>query len=289
MIPAAFEYHAPSTLGEALAILRRHPGDARVLAGGHSLLPMMKLRLAQPSHVVDLGRIGDLDYITERDEGLAIGPVTTCYTLEASELVRELAPLLAETAAQVADLQVRNKGSIGGSIAHADPAADLPAAMLALEARIRTSGGGRARSLPASRFFVDLFTTALRETEIITEVFVPQLPAQTGVSYQKFANKASRFAVVGVAALVTLDERGLCRRVRIGVTGAGPKAVRGRALERYLTGKAPTARNLSQAARRAAAGIEFLGDQHGSEEYREHLTHVLAVRALEEAAGRAAA
>ncbi|MDP6549263.1 MAG: xanthine dehydrogenase family protein subunit M [Dehalococcoidia bacterium] len=289
MIPAAFEYHAPSTLGEAVAILRRHPGDARVLAGGHSLLPMMKLRLAQPSHVVDLGRITDLVYITERDGGLAIGPMTTCHTLEASELVRERAPVLAETAAQVADLQVRNKGSIGGSIAHADPAADLPAALLALEARIRTSGGGRVRSLPSGRFFVDLFTTALRDTEVITEIFVPQLLQRTGGSYQKFANKASRFAVVGVAALVTLDDRGRCWRVRIGITGAGPRAVRARASERYLTGKEPSARNLSQAARRAAAGIEFLGDQHGSEEYREHLTRVLAGRALEQAAGRAAA
>jgi carbon-monoxide dehydrogenase medium subunit len=289
MIPAAFEYHAPSTLREALAILRKHPGEARVLAGGHSLLPMMKLRLAQPAHVVDLGRIRGLVYIRERDGGLSIGPMTTCHTLESSGLVRERAPVLAEAAAQVADLQVRNKGSIGGSIAHADPAADLPAVMQALEARIRTSGGGRSRSLPAGRFFLDLFTTALRDTEVITEIFVPQLPPRTGGAYRKFANKASRFAVVGVAALVTLDDRGLCQRVRIGVTGAGPRAVRARVSERYLTGKKPSERNLGQAAGRASAGIEFLGDQYGSEEYREHLTRVLAGRALEQAAGRAAA
>ena len=289
MIPAAFEYHAPSSLREAVSILRRYPGEAKVLAGGHSLLPLMKLRLAQPSHLVDLGQIDGLAYIREQDGGLAIGPMTTYYMLESSDLVRRRTPALAETAAQVADLQIRNKGSIGGSIAHADPAADLPAAVLALEASIRTRGAGRARWVPAHRFFVDIFTTALRETEIITEIFVPPLPPRTGGSYQKFASKASHYAIVGVAALVTLDDRGVCRRVRIGVTGAGSRPVRARASERYLTGKEASAGNLWQAARRASTGIEFLNDLHGSAEYREHLTQVFAGRALEQAGSRASA
>ena len=287
MIPAAFEYHAPSTLRQVLAILRRHPGDSKVLAGGHSLLPLMKLRLAQPGHVVDLGRVAGLSYIEERGGGLAIGAMTTYYMLESSPLVHRRAPALAETAAQVADLQVRNKGTIGGAIAHADPAADLTAVALALEARIRTTGSGRARTIPADRFFVDIFTTQLRETELITEIFVPNQPPRTGSSYQKFANKASHFAIVGVAALVTLDANGICRRVRIGVTGAGPRPSRARASERYLTGKEPSERNLAGAAQRASQGIDCLEDLHGSAEYREHLIRVLAGRALERAVTRA--
>ena len=287
MIPAAFEYHAPSTLRQVLAILRRHPGDSKVLAGGHSLLPLMKLRLTQPGHVVDLGRVAGLSYIEERDGGLAIGAMTTYYMLESSPLVHRRAPALAETAAQVADLQVRNKGTIGGAIAHADPAADLTAVALALEARIRTTGSGRARTIPADRFFVDIFTTQLRETELITEIFVPSQPPRTGSSYQKFANKASHFAIVGVAALVTLDANGICRRVRIGVTGAGPRPSRARASERYLTGKEPSERNLAGAAQRASQGIDCLEDLHGSAEYREHLIRVLAGRALERAVTRA--
>ena len=251
------------------------------------MLPLMKLRLAQPAHVVDLARIDGLAYIREQDGGLAIGPMTTYYMLESSDLVRKWAPAIAETAAQVADLQVRNKGSIGGAIAHADPAGDMPAVVLALEARMRTSGGGRARTVPADRFFLDIFTTALRETEVITEIAVPAALPRTGSSYQKFANKASHYAVVGVAALVTLDANGNCQRVRIGVTGAGSTPVRAKLSERYLTGKQPTDANLRQAAQRASAGIEFVSDLHGSAEYREHLTHVFAGRALEQALSRA--
>lgn len=256
------------------------------------MLPLMKLRLTQPGHVVDLGRVAGLSYIEERngeerDGGLAIGAMTTYYMLESSPLVQQRAPLLAESAAQVADLQVRNKGTIGGAIAHADPAADLTAVALALEARIRTTGSGRARTIPADRFFVDIFTTQLKETELITEIFVPNQPPRTGSSYQKFANKASHFAIVGVAALVTLDAHGICRRVRIGVTGAGPRPSRARVSERYLTGKDHSEQNLAGAAQRASRGIDCLEDLHGSAEYREHLIRVLTGRALERAVSRA--
>lgn len=289
MIPAAFQYHAPTTLRQALNILRRHPGDSKVLAGGHSLLPLMKLRLSQPGHVVDLGRVAGMNSIEERDGGLAIGAMVTHYMLESSPLVQRQAPVLAETAGQLGDIQVRNKGTIGGSMAHADPAADLTAVALALEARIRTTGTGRARTIAADRFFVDIFTTQLQETELITEILVPGQPPRTGGSYQKFANKASHFAIVGVAALVTLDAQGICRRVRIGVTGAGPSPSRARASERYLTGREPTEQNLAAAAQRASRGIDCLEDLHGSAEYREHLTRVLAGRALEQAVSRAKA
>jgi carbon-monoxide dehydrogenase medium subunit len=283
MIPAAFQYHAPANLREALAILRRYPGEAKVLAGGHSLLPMMKLRLAQPAHLVDLGRISDLAYIRERDGGLAIGPMTSYYMLESSALVQQRAQVLSEAASVVADLQVRNKGTIGGSLAHADPAADLPAPVVALEAHIHTAGGGRARRVPADRFFVGVFTTDLRETEAITEIFIPPLPSRTGSSYQKFANKASHFAIVGVAAVVTLDNQGNCERVRIGITGASSRAVRARAAERYLTGKEPSEQNIGQAAQRSTSGMECLNDLHASGEYREHLTRVFTAKALTQA------
>jgi carbon-monoxide dehydrogenase medium subunit len=248
---------------------------------------MMKLRLARPAHVVDLGGVQGLAYITDRDGALAIGSMTTYYMLESSSLVQKRAQALSDAASLVADLQVRNKGSIGGSLAHADPASDLPAVALALEARIKTIGGGRARNLPADRFFLDVFTTSLRDSEIITEIEVPPLPPNTASAYLKFANQASHFAVIGVAAVVTLDKQGACARVRIGVTGAGPRAVRARATERYLTGKEPTDRNLEQAARRSTSGIDYLSDLHASAEYREHLTGVFTRRALSQAVARA--
>jgi carbon-monoxide dehydrogenase medium subunit len=288
MIPAAFEYHSPKSLREAVLLLRRHSGEAKLLAGGQSLIPMMKLRVLAPTHVVDLARIEDLTYIREDDDGLAIGPMTTYRMLQTSLVVRERFPLLAEAADLVADVQVRNKGTIGGAIAHADPAGDLPAVVVASEARIRAVGGRKRRSIAAHRFFIDMFETVLAPTELITEVHFPWQPPRTGGSYQKFANKASHFAVVGVSALVTLDGQGNCRRVRVGVTGAGPKATRARASEGYLEGRAPTATNIAGAAQRAVRGIEFLDDLHGSAEYREHLTTVLVDRALAEAVERAA-
>ena len=289
MIPAAFEYHAPATLRQALSILRRYPGETKVLAGGQSLLPVMRMRLSQPTHVVDLGGIPGLTSIEERDGGLSIGSMATYFTLESSPLVQKHAPALAEASSQLADLQVRNRGTFGGSLAHADPAADLTAVALALEARVRTVGAGRAKSIPVERFFLGLFTTALGDTELIREIFIPAPGPRTGSAYQKFANKASHFAIVGVAALVTLDDGGVCRKVRIGVTGAGASPTRARASERYLTGKEPTAANVKAAGQRASNGIEFLEDIHGSGEYREQLTRVMAERALERAATRATA
>ena len=289
MIPAAFDYHAPSTLRQAIAVLRQYDGDARVLAGGMSLIPMMKLRLANPAGLVDLRRIDGLSYVRETGGHIAIGPMTTHYNLESDPLIRAKAPLLADAAALVGDVQVRNRGTVAGSAAHADPAADLPAALLALEASFRVAGGRRRRVIPAHRMFVDAYTTALRADEIITEVAVPTPTPGTGWSYQKLANKASRFAIVGVAALVTRGEAGACDRVRIGVTGAGPSPVRARAAERSLAGREPTPANIDAASRLASRGVECLDDIHGSASYREHLTRELARRALTEAAERSVA
>ena len=286
MYPGSFEYSAPTSLAEAQGLLSKLGDDARVLAGGHSLIPMMKLRLAEPGHIIDLGRISGLSYVREQGGGLAIGAMTTYYQLETSSLVRDRYPALADAAAQVADLQVRNKGTIGGSLAHADPGADLPSVVLALEATITATGPGGQRSWDADGFFQGPFTTSLGSDEILSEISIPALPAHTGGAYKKFANKASHFAIVGVAAIVTLAGS-TCQRVRIGVTGAGATASRAGAAEAALEGKEATDDNIAQAAGQVGQGIDFLGDIHASEEFRAHLVQVFARRALQEAVARA--
>ena len=289
MIPAAFTYHAPGSLREAVRLLREHEGDARVVSGGMSLVPAMKLRLVQPEHLVDVGRLGALSYIRRTADGVAIGAGTTYRRIETSRVLVGAAPLLVETAGCVGDVQVRNRGTVGGAAAHADPAADVPAALLALEARLRLTGGPRPRTITADRFFVDAYETVIGPTEILTEIRIPQAPPRTGSAYVKFANKASRFAIVGVAAALCADRRGVCTRARIAVTGAGPRPVRARASERALRGGRLSGGAIASAAERASAGMEFLADIHGSEEYREHLTRVITRRALEAAARRAGA
>jgi carbon-monoxide dehydrogenase medium subunit len=286
MIPASFDYHAPTTLADALRLLGRDRGDAKIMAGGHSLTPMMKLRLARPGSVIDLRRVPGLNYIREEDGHLAIGAMTTYWDIMSSELVQQKRPGLAATAAEVADIQVRNKGTIGGSLSHADPAGDMPAAVLALEAEMHSRSSRATRATPAERFFVDTFVTRLRDNEILTEIRIPVAPARTGESYKKFANKASHFAIVGVTAIVTLSGN-TCQRVRIGVTGAGANANRARAVEAALEGKDATDDNIARAAAQAGEGIDFLGDIHASEEFRAHLVQVFARRALQEAVARA--
>jgi len=192
MIPAQFEYVAPSSLEEALSLLRKNKDDAKLLAGGHSLLPMMKLRLAQPGLLIDLGKVTGLSYVREKDGGLAIGAMTTYQTLEHDPLVAGYFLVLAEAAGVVGDVQVRNRGTIGGASAHADPAADLPAVLIALEASFTATNGRRERSVPAERFFKDAFITALSETEVLTEITIPRLTEKTGAVYLKLPNLASR-------------------------------------------------------------------------------------------------
>ncbi len=286
MFPSSFEFHAPTTLAGAHELMARYGDDGKLVAGGHSLIPLMKLRLAEPKHLIDLGGISELSYIREENGGLAIGAMATYHQIEGSRLVRDRLPALAEAAALVADLQVRNKGTIGGSLAHADPAADLSAVVLALDGQMVAASSSGQRTIDAAQFFVDTFVTALAEAEVLTEIRLPFLPPNTGGSYKKCANKASHFAIVGVAAFVTVSAGG-CQGVKISVTGAGPKAVRAAEAERALEGKQATEANLAQAAQQAAQGMDFLGDIHASQEYRSHLTQVFTRRALQEAVSRA--
>ena len=286
MVSSSFQYFAPTSVAEATQLLEQHGDDAKLLAGGHSLIPLMKLRLSEPGVVIDLGRIGDMSYIREEDGGLAIGAMTTYAQLESSDLVASRAPVLAEAASQVADPQVRNMGTIGGSLSHADPAGDLPAVAIALGARLITSSTGEHRTLSADDFFVDLLTTALAPNEILNEIAIPALPDRSGSAYAKFANKASHYAIVGVAAVVAVDANGECSHASIGVTGAGPVAARASEAEAALRGSRLDDAAVSAAAAAAGAGIDFLDDIHASAEYRAHLTSVFAARAIRQAASR---
>ena len=288
MVTSAFSYHAPTSVAEAASLLAEHGDDAKLLAGGHSLIPLMKLRLAEPGVLIDLGKIEGLSYIREADGGgLAIGAMTTYAELQASELVRSGAPMLADAAGQVADAQVRNMGTIGGSLAHADPAGDLPAVAIALNAELITSSTGDHRTIGADDFFVDLLTTALEPNEILNEIRIPALAANSGSAYAKFGNKASHYAIVGVAAVVTLDGDGNCSGASIGVTGAGAKAVRAGDAEAALVGSSLDDAAISAAAGSAGNGIEFNDDVHASAEYRAHLTGVYAGRAIRAAIANA--
>ncbi|HEV2021479.1 MAG TPA: xanthine dehydrogenase family protein subunit M [Terriglobales bacterium] len=280
MIPAAFEYESPRTLDEALALLASRT-DAKLLAGGHSLLPAMKLRVAGPAALIDLGRIAGLSYIRNAGEKIAIGAMTTHAEIAASELLHAASPLLAETAAHIGDVQVRNRGTIGGSLAHADPAADYPAAILALDAEMVAMSERGERVIPVRKFFTGLLTTALRPNEILTEVRVPRTTA-AGTAYKKFHHPASGFAVVGVAAVVKL-RGGNIESVAVGITGVGMHAYRAAAVESALRGKPLSAIAIANAAEKAAGKIEALSDTYASAEYRRHLAQVFTRRALEAA------
>jgi carbon-monoxide dehydrogenase medium subunit len=280
MIPAAFDYVRPGTLDEALGLLSKHGEDAKVLAGGHSLIPAMKLRLSQPKVVVDIGRLDDLHSIGERGGKIAIGALTTHYEIESSDLLGRSCPLLPEVAGKIGDVQVRNKGTIGGSCVHADPAGDWPAAMLALDAEFEIVGPRGGRTVAAKDFFVDMLTSAVKSDEILKFIHVPAT-AKT-VAYVKFAQKASGFAIAGVATVVDKARK----TVAVGVTGVAPKAYRAAETESSLRGLELSAATIATAAQKAADGVDPLSDIHASAEFRAHLACVQAKRALELAAGR---
>lgn len=282
MIPAEFEYHAPSSVSEAVRLLTTLP-DAKLLAGGHSLLPLMKLRLVTPPHLIDLGGIDGLRDITDAGSVLSIGALTTHWAIESSPEVRAKASVLAEAAGSIGDVQVRNFGTIGGSLAHADPAADYPAAALALECEIVAEGPKGRRTIRADEFFKGVFTTALHPDEILVELRVPVPPARTGGAYLSFPHPASGFAVVGVAALVTLDPKGACGTARIGITGVAPVPYRARTTESLLAGKTLTDDLIASAAQQAADGVEVNGDLFASVAYRRHLAEVYTKRAIRSA------
>jgi len=287
MIPASFEYHAARSVDDALQLLAKYGDGAKLLAGGHSLIPALKLRLQSVEHLIDLGKIAGLDSVKESGGKIAIGALATHHAVESSEVVRKKCPLLAECASTIGDVQVRNRGTIGGSLSHADPAADYPAAILALGAEIEATSAKGQRMIAADDFFVDMMTTALEPGEIVTAVRVPLQAAGTGGAYLKVVQPASGFAIVGVAALVTLDGQGKCSRVRIGVTGAAVKAFRAVDAEKELTGKPADDASIAKAAALATNGVDTSGDIFASPEYRAHLTRVYTRRALQSAVARA--
>lgn len=287
MIPSSFEYQAPKTLDEALRLLGRHGDEAKILAGGHSLLPLMKLRLASPRYVIDIGRVRGLDYIREDGDHIAIGALATHAQVAASELLREKCPLLPETAAQIGDLQVRNRGTIGGSLAHADPAADYPAAILALDAELIVQSTSGKRTIPAAEFFIDLLSTQVRPGDILTEIRVPAQRSGEGAAYRKFHQPASGFATVGAAARVIASKDGKIEDIALGMTGVGSKAYRASAVEKMLRGKQASAELIESACSKAALGVEPLSDIFASAEYRRAMASVFAHRAISAALARA--
>lgn len=287
MYPAQFEYHKAGSVKEALDLLAKHKDDAKVLAGGHSLLPAMKLRLAQPKHVIDIGKISSLSGVKEEGGTLVIGALTTHYAIESSAVLKSKSPLMPEVAGHVGDPMVRNMGTIGGSVAHADPAADYPAALQALEAKLVLKGTKSERIVTAADFFVDAFTTSLQPSEIICEVIVPMETAGTGTSYQKMPQPASGFAIVGVAARVRRSA-GKIALVRIAVTGLSNRAYRAAAAEQTLEGKVGSAAETQNAAALVSQGVDANSDLHASAEFRRHLAVVHAARALTVALARTA-
>jgi carbon-monoxide dehydrogenase medium subunit len=274
MIPAAFEYAAPKNVNEALAMLRQHP-DAKVMAGGQSLLSLMKLRAASPPMVVDLGRIRDLSYIREEKEHIAIGALTTHTDIERSPVIQKRLKALAESAEQIGDLQVRNRGTIGGSLAHADPAADYPAAFLALEGSIVAQGAGGTRTIAADQFFTGLFSTALKANEILTEVRFPTSPAISGSAYRKMKHPASGFAVIGAGAVVRAGGQ-----LRLAFTGAAAHAFRAKTIETALSGKKLDEATVRAAMEQAAQGVDLLEDLFADKVYRAQLVKVYGRRAV---------
>ena len=288
MFPSAFDYVVASSVEEAVSLLQEHGEEAKLLAGGHSLLPMMKLRLAAPSVLIDIGRIPGLAGV-QTNGAISLGPTTTYTTVMDSEELARLCPLLAETAAQVGDMQVRNRGTVGGSVAHADPASDMPAAMLALDATFTARGPSGERSIAAADFFQGLFMTALQPDEVLTRISVARPPQGAGMAYEKFRNPASGYAIVGVAAVAALAGDGTLSDVRVAITGAGAQPVRATAVEAALRGQAPDDAALAAAAEHATEGLQLMSDIHASEAYRAHLTRVFTRRALKRALERAQA
>jgi len=284
MIAQNFDYAAPGNLQEALSLLGNE--NAKVLAGGMSLIPLMKLRLASPEQLVDLGRIKELNYIKEDAGVLRIGATTTHFQIESSPVVRSRCPLLAEAASYIGDLQVRNMGTIGGSIAHADPAADYPASLFALEAKVSLVNAKGKRELPVADFFVDTFTTALEPGEIIREVIVPVEEQSTGTSYQKMLQPASGFAIVGVAARIR-KSGGKIAMTRVGVTGLSGTPYRAANVEKAIEGTAGTADDIRKAVADIAKGLDPNSDLHASAAYRTQMARVYATRALTVAISRA--
>ncbi len=285
MIPGAFEYYAPRTLSDAVRFLADHRDDVKILSGGQSLLPLMKMRLSKPAFVVDIGRIPGLDTIQQEGDDLVVGALVTHEQIEHSDLLKLKCPLLPQTATTIADVQVRNRGTIGGSVAHADPAGDWPATVMALDAEIKIVGPNGERWIKCDEFFLGLLMSVLEPDEIVTAIKVPVTGADK-TAYLKAAPRSSGFAVVGVAVRLALDSAGTCSGATVGITGVTDKAYRADRVEQILTGKKLEAAVIQQAAAQACRNIEVIEDINGSSEYRKHLTEVYVARTIETALRR---
>lgn len=287
MIPPAFEYFRPKTIPEAIALLQQYGDEAKILSGGQSLIPLMKLRLARPGCLIDINQIAGLEYIQEAGGYLNIGGLTREADLEASGLVRLKYPIIFDTATLIADPQVRNLATVGGNLAHGDPANDHPATMLALGAQIVATGPQGERVIPVEDFFVSFFTTALEHEEILTEIRIPIPPPRSGGAYFKLERKVGDFATVGVAAQVTVDDKGVCQKAGIGLTNVGPTPLKAKKAEDFLPGKPLDEANMKQAAQLAAEDSQPSSDLRGPAEYKEAMVKELTKRALTRALERA--
>jgi carbon-monoxide dehydrogenase medium subunit len=282
MIPGSFEYYAPRSLNDAVKFLADHRDDVKILSGGQSLLPLMKMRLSKPGFIVDIGRVPGLDTITQDGESLIIGGLVTHAQIESSALLKAQCPLLPQTATTIADVQVRNRGTIGGSIAHADPAGDWPAAIVALDADIKIVGPRGDRWVKCDEFFLGLLMSVLEPDEIVTAIKVP-VTGKDKTAYLKAAPRSSGFAVVGVATRLAISNDGTCSRAAVGITGVTDKAYRAERVEQLLAGKKLDSTVIQSAAAEACRNVEPIEDINGSAEYRKHLTEVYVARAVESA------
>ena len=288
MKPAPFDYADPHTVDEAVSLLQEHEGDAKILAGGQSLVPLLNMRLARPGIIVDIGRLAGLDYIRDDGEALAIGAMTSQRSIERSPLVHEQQPLLEAATSYIAHPQIRNRGTFGGSIAHADPAAEYPALAIALDMRMKAAGPNGERVIAAADFFVTYLTTALEPSELLTEIRVPKLPDNSGWSIQEVARRHGDFALAGAIVTLTLADGGSCSDARIALFGVGSMPLRAREAEQLLIGEELNDGLIERAGQRASAEIdEPLADIHATSEFRRHLTGVLTQRGLSEAFARA--
>jgi carbon-monoxide dehydrogenase medium subunit len=287
MIPAAFDYHRPGSLDEAIGLLARHGEQAKVLSGGMSLLPTLKLRLGAFDHLVDIGRIPGLAYIKEEAGLLKIGAMTRQAALERSELIRAKYPILADAVPLIADPLVRNRGTVGGNVANGDPANDEPAIMLALGATLVARGPKGERSIAANKFYTGIYATALARDEILTEIRIPVPPARSGGAYQKLKRKTGDYAIAAAAVQLTLDAKGAIAAAGIGLTNAGPTPLEAVEAAKFLVGKTPDAKTIAEAARMAAERSAPSADHRGSVEYKREMARVLTGRALQTALERA--
>jgi aerobic carbon-monoxide dehydrogenase medium subunit len=287
MIPASFEYFRPKAINEAISLLQQHGDEAKVLSGGQSLIPMMKLRLARPGYIIDINEIPGLRYIKEEDGYLKIGGLTHEVDLETSELIRSKYPIILDTASLIADPQVRNMATVGGNLAHGDPANDHPATMLALDAQVIATGPSGQRAIPVKAFFLSLFTTALQHDEILTEIRIPIPPPRSGGAYFKLERKVGDFATVGVAAQVTVGGNRACERAGIGLTNVGPTPLKAKKAEDFLRGKTLDEFHIKQAAQLAVEDAQPSPDLRGPAEYKRAMVKELTRRALARARGRA--